>query len=58
MRWKYPVDGDMRVRTKFTWYPWHWAGTVYWLEWVTVSEVYRTSLEDAWWDTTAILSNR
>lgn len=40
MRWKYPKCGDRRTRTFFALLPWYWRGVAYWLEWITVTEVY------------------
>lgn len=40
MRWKLPNNGDIRVRTKFAWFPIEVQGYKLWLELYEVKEMY------------------
>jgi len=40
MRWTYPRDEDRRTYSTFCLFPRSFGGLTYWLEWVTVTEVY------------------
>lgn len=47
MRWKAPVDRDIRYTLKFLWWPRSWDGETRWLEYALIKERY---LENhGWW---------
>ena len=55
MRWRTTRSGDTRTRTFFAFFPYEHNHQVYWLEFVTIREVYRTTTYDNFWHVVEVI---